>query len=69
MFTSDEEIFEKISETLYWYDCEECDFQTEDYLKAFYHKAKTEHIYRIRDVDLRYLERLLLRDRPEPALR
>ena len=55
----DKAIYDKIAESIYWYDCQECDFKTDDYLKQYHHKAKTEHIVKIKSVALKYLDSIL----------
>lgn len=52
-------IEDTINSTLYWFECQECDFKTDEYLKQYYHKAKTQHVIAIKSIGLKYLNDML----------
>ena len=55
----EQEIWDRIGSTCYWYDCEECEFQTEYYMKQYDHKKITGHKIRIKGATLDYIARVI----------
>ena len=59
MKTDEEIVWENISQTLYWFECAECDYKTNDYLQSYFHMAKTEHLRQVKSVPLATISQLL----------
>jgi hypothetical protein len=68
----DEEITDKINSTIYWFVCEHenCEFQTDDYLRAYFHRAKTvpEHSILIKEMSINRLMSIINHEIPKPRI-